>query len=248
MRESVIFGISMLIVSGCSCLPPIRQGVATLEFERQEDNGSVNIVPCTLVLSDHQRATLVGGQHATVAVTPGNFWVEAFSPDSYSSHYNAETWRSARVRFRVESGERIRFSIAPKAEGSTYSGGWIIEYLSPTDSKLQRLEKTFDDAESQTDMNLASLKIAQYWDEKLASIEARVTQKLDAEEQKAFADSKARWRSYRKKEVQFRTDFFAGGSIQPLIANESYSEITGHRVAELESLWSDALAASESGN
>ena len=43
------------------------------------------------------------------------------------------------------------------------------------------------------------------------------------------------------QEVQFRSDFFAGGSIQPLIANDIYSQITEHRVAELQSILTDAL-------
>jgi len=54
MKTPAILGLVVtLFASGCSHLRPARDGVASIEFERQEDNGSVNIVPCTLVLSDH---------------------------------------------------------------------------------------------------------------------------------------------------------------------------------------------------
>ena len=101
-----------------------------------------------------------------------------------------------------------------------------------SDPELQRLEAALNVAMTQYEMNLASHEIAKYWDAKLASIEKRVERKLGTR----FAESKARWRSYRMQEVQFRSDGFAGGSIQPLIANLAYAELTEHRVAELLSL------------
>jgi len=109
------------------------------------------------------------------------------------------------------------------------------------DPELKWLTAALDAAKTQTDMNLASKKISEFWDAKLASVESRIAQKLDDGQQKAFADSKARWRDYRTQEIKFRSDSFADGSIRPLIVNESYSEITEHRVAELESLWVSTL-------
>jgi uncharacterized protein YecT (DUF1311 family) len=104
------------------------------------------------------------------------------------------------------------------------------------DPELQRLGAALDAAMGQSDMNLASWNVSLYWDAKLASVEKQVEQKLDDEERKQFAESKERWRKYRALEVQFKVDFFAGGSIQPLIANSAYTEITVHRVEEIESL------------
>ena len=114
------------------------------------------------------------------------------------------------------------------------------------DPKLQRLKASLYAAETQTDMNLASKKISEFWDGKLASVEKRVEQKLDGEERKRFSQSKERWHTYRMQEVEFVADFFDGGSIQPLITNERYSDITEHRVAELESLLAVALDGRES--
>ena len=109
------------------------------------------------------------------------------------------------------------------------------------DPELRRLTAALDAADTQTDMNLASKQIADFWDAKLGILEKQISQKLDGEERKRFSDSKERWHSYRAQEVRFRSSFFDGGSIQPLMANMSYSEITEHRVDEMESFFADAL-------
>jgi hypothetical protein len=127
MNALVTFGILSFLVTGCSHLQPAHDGVATIEFERREDNGSVNIVPCTLVFSDHQSITLSGGERAIVSVSAGSFYVTAFSIDPYSPHSDERAWRSPRTRFHVESGERLRVLVEPASSDSTYTGGWMIQ-------------------------------------------------------------------------------------------------------------------------
>jgi len=85
------------------------------------------------------------------------------------------------------------------------------------------------------------MKLCEFWDGKLLLLEKRVAGKLGGQEQKRFADLMKRWREYRSREVAFRAESFDGGSIQPLIANCAYSEITEHRISELESLCAVAL-------
>ena len=76
MKASAIFGVlGMLCCSSCSHLQRAHDGMGVIEFERQEENGSVNIVPCTLVLSDHRRITLSGGERSVVSVSSGSFQV-----------------------------------------------------------------------------------------------------------------------------------------------------------------------------
>jgi uncharacterized protein YecT (DUF1311 family) len=106
---------------------------------------------------------------------------------------------------------------------------------------LQRLTTNLQSAKTQTDMNLASKKLGEFWDVRLSTVEAKIESRLDNGERKRFGDSRQRWRSYRAKEVRFRASFYDGGSIQPLIANTAYSQITEHRVSELESLFVDGL-------
>ena len=128
MKASVVFGLLVTFIpaSGCSHLQPAHDGVAVVEFERQEDNGSVNILPCTVTLSDRQKVTLIGGERAVVSVSPGSFCVTASSADPYSPNSRATAWRSPRTRFQVSVGERLQVQVEPTATGSTYSGGWTI--------------------------------------------------------------------------------------------------------------------------
>ena len=126
MKAFVASSVLFLLVSGCSHLQPVQRGIATIEFERQEDNGSVNIVPCTLVLSDDQKIVLSGGERAVISIAAGSFYVAAFSIDPYSPHSDERAWRSRRRRFRVAERETLRITVEPASSGSTYTGGWII--------------------------------------------------------------------------------------------------------------------------
>jgi len=118
-----------LITGGCSHLRPSKTDAAVIEFERQEDNGFVNVVPCTLVLSDGHKVTLSGGERAAVSVQPGSVWVDAFSHDPYSLGSDARAWRSSRTTLQVEKGQRLQFLVEPTASGSTYTGGWTIQVV-----------------------------------------------------------------------------------------------------------------------
>ncbi len=110
-----------------------------------------------------------------------------------------------------------------------------------SDPELKRLNAALDAAETQSDMDEASDKIAKYWERRLASVEKQISRKLGAEERKRFARSIGRWQLYRAQEVEFEADFYLGGSIEPMVANETYSGITENRVDELESLWTNTL-------
>lgn len=106
-----------------------------------------------------------------------------------------------------------------------------------SDVELHQRTSKLEAAMTQAEMNNASGKLAEFWEQKLKAIEQKIEAKLNKKERKQFAKSRQRWRSYRTGEVAFRARFFEGGSIQPLIANTAYYEITEHRVSDLESLF-----------
>ena len=112
----------------------------------------------------------------------------------------------------------------------------------PPDAELQRLTSALRKAKTQSDMNVAYKRLADYWDGRLAGVQAKIEGKLDPKERNQFVQSNKLWLSYRAGEAAFRTGLCEGGSIQSLIANTAYSEITEHRVSELESLLSEGLA------
>jgi hypothetical protein len=121
-----------LAVSGGGCLhtPPGRLADATpanIEVDRPENNGAVNILPCTLVFGDGQKCILSGGDHAVMTVRCGTLWVAASSPNPYPYSDCPAVWRSPRFRLHVGPGETIHLSVDPKSKGSYYSGGWTIK-------------------------------------------------------------------------------------------------------------------------
>lgn len=118
--------VMFLSGSGCAHTRSAEAPFAVIEFERPENNGSVNIFPCTLVLSDGQRLTLSGGDRAAVSVPTGNFRIRAFSLDPYHPHSDPAAWSSPRMRFHAGRGDRLRFVVEPTALDSTYIGGWTI--------------------------------------------------------------------------------------------------------------------------
>jgi hypothetical protein len=102
---------------------------ANIQIERPENNGSVNILPCTIIFSDGQRCELLGGDQAVVLVRPGALWVAAYSRDPYRpDSVDSTAWRSLRFRFHVGSGQIFQLSVEPKSKGSAYTGGWLIEH------------------------------------------------------------------------------------------------------------------------
>ena len=132
MRASGFF-ILLLVFAGAGCLFPdsgqhSHTAEASIEVERPENNGSVNILACTITFSDGQRCLLRGGDHAVVSLRSGDLWVVASSPDPYRlDSADSSVWRSPRFNFYVGPGETLRLSVEPKPEGSTYVGGWTIE-------------------------------------------------------------------------------------------------------------------------
>lgn len=101
---------------------------ATIVVQRPENNGSVNILRCTVIFSSGQSIGLSGGEAATLSVPAGSVWMEASSFDLYHpENADPRAWRSGRVRVCLGPGEVVRLSVEPKSKGSTYVGGWTIE-------------------------------------------------------------------------------------------------------------------------
>ncbi|GMV81677.1 MAG: hypothetical protein AMXMBFR7_28610 [Planctomycetota bacterium] len=101
------------------------------------------------------------------------------------------------------------------------------------DAKLRELEARLDSAQSQTDMNIASGKIAEYLDKKLIEKEAEIAKDLDPEGVRLFTEAAKLWRDYRLAQVLFEGDLYRGGTIRPLIHNQTFSRLTQERLSAL---------------
>jgi len=110
----------------------------------------------------------------------------------------------------------------------------------PFDPELARLSHALEISRSQSDLNVASGHLADYWDRRLLAVEQQIVAQLNPADRKKFTKVQAEWRRFRSSEVAFGASFFAGGSIQPLMANSRYALLTEHRVTELAALIIDA--------
>lgn len=105
--------------------------------------------------------------------------------------------------------------------------------LRAEDAELQKLEARLAAAETQTDMNIASGEVAACLDRRLQEKETEVAKTLDSAGRKLFQTATLRWREYRRAEVDFEGDQYRGGSIQPLIHNQTFIRLTKERLAAL---------------
>ncbi len=142
------------------------------------------------------------------------------------------------TNYRKKTQQLILSNLAAAAIALSFTTHALAAEPKP-DAELQRLEEALNKAWPQSDMNIASGKISEYWDKKLAEVEKKVALKLDAEEKVQFEASKKRFISYREKEVEFRTSFYGRSKIRPLIESGVHSNLTKNRVREMEILIED---------
>src|SRR5258707_5959942 len=118
----------MFAITGAGCLHT-HSGDSTyvvpasIEIKRPENNGSINILPCTISFSDGQKCELSGGERKVVSVRSGALWAAASSPDPYRlAATDSPAWRFAVFRFNIRPGETLRLSVEPKPKKSTHVG------------------------------------------------------------------------------------------------------------------------------
>ena len=131
-RAAIVLSLLLLVSPGCQHPGSGQQSEvqpANVEIERPESSGSVNVLLCTIMFSDQQTCTLLGGEHAMVPVRPGTMWLAASSPDPYAAPDSGYpvAWRSRRFRFHVIACQTLHVTVQPRSKGNTYVGGWAIK-------------------------------------------------------------------------------------------------------------------------
>jgi len=85
-------------------------------------NGRLNVEESRVILSNHQQATLRGGQGACFELLPGNYsfrieflnTLRLFKAQSISPEY----------KLSLAQGERAVYEVYPATAGRRYTGGW----------------------------------------------------------------------------------------------------------------------------
>lgn len=104
----------------------------------------------------------------------------------------------------------------------------------PQDPELRRLEKAFDEALSQFDLNRTAADLSRYWDRRLQAQETALLGELPDQEAKVkFITAQQAWREYRSNEAKFRADAYREGSMRPLVFHCAYYMLTAERVGDL---------------
>jgi uncharacterized protein YecT (DUF1311 family) len=101
------------------------------------------------------------------------------------------------------------------------------------DPDIKALKDKVEAAEDQATLNVTSKKLCDLLDARLKALETKIRQKLDGPARTLFDQSAAAWRNYRSAQVKLAGSFYEGGSIQPLVHNQAYSDLTETHIDEL---------------
>jgi hypothetical protein len=124
---------SLILLSGCVHQPqiPQNQSPAKISIERPEDNGFINICPCTVKLNIGQKIVLSGGQTNSFSVKSGTYFLKVSSLNPYPDATKDSDWKSNPLKITITNSQAIKIIVEPKSEGSAYVGGWTLTVKNP---------------------------------------------------------------------------------------------------------------------
>jgi hypothetical protein len=127
MLASIIKFVAILFLisaNGCASQSPASQNNCKILIERSENNGFINIVPCTIKCSSGHKAVLRGGENDLFIVEPGKYSLTATSANPYPAAAKDSDWESGPVEVTVANSQVMKIVVEPKSENSVYVGGW----------------------------------------------------------------------------------------------------------------------------
>jgi len=101
------------------------------------------------------------------------------------------------------------------------------------DPEVKALKDKVEAAEDQATLNITSKEVCDLLDGRLKALEGEIRKKLEGDAVALFDKSAAAWRNYRTAQVKLAGSFYEGGSIQPLVHNQAYSDLTETHIDEL---------------
>jgi len=121
-------GLAVSLQSGGQRWPRWNDLSAQICVERPGDNGSLNIRPADILISDGPTLTLLGEQASCAYVRPGRYTLWAQSRDPYDPGSTNETaWKSISVSLSVGANEVSRFEVC--RAGAEYN--WKVQRPGP---------------------------------------------------------------------------------------------------------------------
>ena len=117
----------LISATGCTSQSPALQNNCKIFIYRPENNGFINIVPCTVKCSSGRKAVLHGGENDIFVLEPGKYSLTVTSANPYPEAKKDTDWESSPVEITVTNAQVMRIVVEPKSEGSAYVGGWVLQ-------------------------------------------------------------------------------------------------------------------------
>ena len=96
-------------------------------FLRQESNGSLNILPCSITCNMWERLTIYGGEAASLYLREGEYEFQAYSPEPYQKESDPTSCRSAALKVKITKGRRSFVDVAPQPAEGKLRFHWLLK-------------------------------------------------------------------------------------------------------------------------
>jgi hypothetical protein len=96
---------------------------ASVLFVREEENGSMNLLPSSILIDGKCALSIAGGTASRLRIAAGQHVFQIVSRDLYdpASHH---LWTSRKWKIRLVSDTRYEARISPLFQRSAYNGRW----------------------------------------------------------------------------------------------------------------------------
>lgn len=124
-------------------------------------------------------------------------------------------------------------AIIETEEGQSPQAAQIAMIISNAEKKSAPLEEELQTELTQTELNIASGELYKVWDETINSVWGILRETMDEQAFARLLEEQLLWIERKELEIQRATAGYEGGSIVPLLANQTATELTRQRVYEL---------------
>jgi hypothetical protein len=128
LAQSIFAIAGILLMCGVQASEPYKpkylSNPAQICVERFEDEGVINIVPVTVIISQNSKITLVGGEAACLVLPGGPESISLSFPYPYDDHQTPQMWTTAARNFEVKGGSVVSFELCEAADQQVNDPHW----------------------------------------------------------------------------------------------------------------------------
>jgi len=170
-------------------------------------------------------------------------WVGYYDPDAVAEeelpfyglyNENAENGFSSYETVTESAADEAEDTDGQAADAQTENAASRVdEILAGAEKQAAAVEARLQQARSQGDMNMISGELYQVWDDALNGVWKILKETLDEESMKALTQEERAWIAEKERAVKEAGAEFEGGTMAPLVMNQTAADMTRDRVYEL---------------